>query len=235
MCLLRNGTQLSLLKVSYILNSLEAECIATTVIIGCSVSFFGSLIVHGLIAALYYYRWKVRYLLFRGRRVFSPFQNLYHSLEGHDIQFEYDVYISYHHDFYFSSTETLHEFVIQRIYPVLRQIGFKIQIRDELAIGMKLFDDISKALRKCYRVIVLLTNNYCADYWNVIEFNIAVMEGIYSKRQVVIPVLLESLNEREMHGEVYASLKSNIIPRYTSDISDRAFIDYLNCRIRNTC
>lgn len=91
-CLFRNGTQLSLLNVSYILNSLEADCIATTVIIGCSVSFFGSLIVHGLIAALYYYRWKVRYLLFRGRRVFSPFQNLYHSLEGYDIQFEYDVY-----------------------------------------------------------------------------------------------------------------------------------------------
>ena len=35
---------------------------------------------------------------------------------------------------------------------------------------------------------MLLSNDYCVDFWNVFEFNVADMEGIYTKRQVIIPV-----------------------------------------------
>ena len=35
---------------------------------------------------------------------------------------------------------------------------------------------------------MLLSNDYCVDFWNVFEFNVEAMEGIHTKRQVIIPV-----------------------------------------------
>ena len=37
---------------------------------------------------------------------------------------------------------------------------------------------------------MLLLNDYCMDFWNVFEFNVADMKGIYTKRQVIIPLTL---------------------------------------------
>ena len=36
---------------------------------------------------------------------------------------------------------------------------------------------------------MLLSNAYCVDFWYVFEFNAADMEGIYTERQVIIPVI----------------------------------------------
>ena len=35
---------------------------------------------------------------------------------------------------------------------------------------------------------MLLSNAYFVNFWYVFEFNVADMEGIYTKRQVIIPV-----------------------------------------------
>ena len=37
---------------------------------------------------------------------------------------------------------------------------------------------------------MLLSNDYCMDFWNVFEFNVSDMGGIYTKRQVIIPLTL---------------------------------------------
>ena len=80
----------------------------------------------------------------------------------------------------------------------------KVLITDELAIGRKLYEVISNALRKSRKVIVIYSNDYCADHWNVFELN----EGIYTKRQVVIPVAIENLYSDDFHEEIITSLKT---------------------------
>lgn len=80
--------------------------------------------------------------------------------EESKIDLEYDIYISYERDPIVTGNETLHEFVTQKMYSQLMRRGFRVLIRDELEIGMKLYDVISRALRKCDKVIILLTKDY---------------------------------------------------------------------------
>ena len=56
----------------------------------------------------------------------------------------------------------------------------------ELYAGRKLYSEIIKT----GNIIVLLSNDYCMDFWNVFEFYVADMEDIIYKRQVNIPVTL---------------------------------------------
>ena len=70
--------------------------------------------------------------------------------------------------------------------------------------------------------------------WNVFEFNQAVMEGIYTNRQVAIPVLFESLRRDNMKEEICEFLQMEPVHKYSPKLSDRAFIDFLYERIRDT-
>ena len=75
-----------------------------------------------------------------------------------------------------------------KLYHWFKSRGFKVLIRDELYACRKLYSEISKAFFKTGNIIVLLSNDYCVNFWNVIEFNVADMVGIYTKRQVIVPV-----------------------------------------------
>ena len=152
--------------------------------------------VLGLLSQLWYRRWKLRYLLAVGRRTVVP----YHPIEEMEIELEYDVYISYERDFHLTADETLHEFVEQKLYPELQRRGLKVLIRDEFEPGVGLYDAISQALRRCKKVVSLISK----DYYKVFEFNVALLEGIYTKRQVIIPVALENVERDDLHIEIYA-------------------------------
>ena len=56
---------------------------------------------------------------------------------------------------------------------------------------------------------MLLSNDYCMDFWNVFEFNVADMEGIYTKRQVIIPLTLVKMEKVKVliRDESYACRK----------------------------
>ena len=47
------------------------------------------------------------------------------------------------------------------------------------------------------------------DFWNVFEFNVADMEGIYTKRQVIIPLTLVKMERVQIliRDELYAGRK----------------------------
>ena len=173
----------------------------------CIVGFLFLNIVLGLLSQLWHRLWKIRYLLAIGRKTVTP----YHPIEESEIELEYDVYISYERDFELTCDQTLHEFVAQKLYPELQQIGLKVLIRDEFEPGVGLYNAISQALRRCKKVVSLISKDYCKDYWNVFEFNVAVLEGIYTKRQVIIPVALENDESDDLHTEIiYFSLRSYI-------------------------
>ena len=230
-CKFLNGTELSLSRVSEIQDLLENGCIVMEVTLGCIAMFTLLHLTLIIIALCWYNRWKFNYLLSIGRRTVNP----YHPLEGGVIEMEYDVYISYERDYNVTPDETLHEFVAQKLYPGLRQKGFRVLIREELDIGMRLYEVISQAARKCDKVLVLLSKSYCSDYWNVFEFNMAALEGIYTKRQVVIPIAFENVDRADLHDEVHAFLKVQPVPAYTrnSRIKEQDFIDYVSKLIRD--
>ena len=223
MCKYENETQVSLCHRVKIYQQLKDECIYVTVTVSCVIYFIVLLIGGSVVAVLLHKRWKEQYLSVFGRRSVNP----YHPLEECQIELEYDIYISYERDHDISANKSMHDFVTKELYPWLKQKGFKVLIRDELHAGRKLYSEISEALRKTRNVVVLLSNDYCADFWNVFEFNVAAMEGIYTKRQVIIPITFEILKPELFHEEINAFLKSGPLPRYTLNTKFSVLADFL--------
>ena len=223
MCKYENKSQVSLSHRAAIYQLLKDECIYVIVTVTCVLVFIFLLVVGFCVAILLHKRWKEQYLSVFGRRCVNP----YHPLEECQIELEYDIYISYERDHDITAHETMHDFVTKKLYPWLKQRGFKVLIRDELYAGKKLYTEISEALRKTRNVIVLLSNDYCLDFWNVFEFNTAATEGIYTKRQVIIPVTFEILNPLVFHEEITAFLKSGPLPRCTPNTNFTELTDYL--------
>ena len=223
MCKYENKSQVSLRHRAAIYQLLKGECIYVIVTVSCVLAFIFLLIGGVGVTILLHKRWKEQYLSVFGRHSVNP----YHPLEECQIELEYDIYISYERDHDITAQETMHDFVTQKLYPWLKRRGFKVLIRDELYAGRKLYSEISEALRKTRKVIVLLSNDYCVDFWNVFEFNSAAMEGIYTKRQVIIPVTFEILKPELFHEEINAFLKSGPLPRYTPVTNFTKLADYL--------
>ena len=223
MCKYENGSQVSLRHRAAIYQQLKGECIYVIVTVTCVLTFIFFLIGGFCVAILLHKRWKEQYLSVFGRRSVNP----YHPLEECQIELEYDIYISYERDHDITAHETMHDFVTKKLYPWLKRRGFKVLIRDELYAGRKLYAEISEALRKTRNVIVFLSNDYCLDFWNVFEFNTAAMEGIYTKRHVIIPVTFEILNPVVFHEEITAFLKSGPLPRYTPNTNFTELTDHL--------
>ena len=230
MCkLTKSNTTYSISKIAELHDKLKVECIAKDVLKGCIVGFLVLNIVLGLLSRLWYRRWKIRYLLAIGRKTVTP----YHPIEESEIELEYDVYISYERDFDLTTEQTLHEFVAQKLYPELQRRGLKVLIRDEFEPGVGLYNAISQALRRCKKVVSLISKDYCKDYWNVFEFNVAVLEGIYTKRQVIIPVALENMERDDLHTEIYAYLRSGSISYFSRNVRNEDLFEFLCEKIRD--
>ena len=228
MCKYENGSQVSLNHRAYIYQQIEYGCNYILVTFSCVAIFAFFLIVGGAVAVVSHKRWKAQYLSAFGRQIVNP----YHPLEECNIELEYDIYISYERDHDITPNETLHSLVANKLYPWFQQKGMKVLIREELDIGRKLYEVISNAMRKSRKVIVLLSNDYCIDYWNVFEFNVAAMEGIYTKRQVLIPVAFEILKPEVFHEEIATFIKSVPIPRYTMGTDFIELAEYLFGKVR---
>ena len=222
-CVYKNGSELGLSDIVNIHRVLEAECIAVTVLVSCIFVFVVENLILGSIAVLLDRRWRFKYLSLVGKKAINP----YHPIEDREIALEYDMYISYAYDHMLTPTQTLHELVAQGIHPCLKRRGFNVIIREELDVGRKLYDVISQVLRRSRKVIVFMSNDYCKDHWNVFEFNMAAMEGIYTKREVIVPIVVENLNPKDLHEEVYAYLRSGPVAKFTAETTFRGLIEYL--------
>ena len=209
--------------------TLKYKCTVKEVTLGCAATFVMLHLILGILYAIWHRRWKIKYLLAVGRKTVYPF----HPIEDCQIELEYDVYISYERDYDVTRDLSLHELVANVIYPALQRRGYRVVIRVELEPGVGLYHSISHTLRRCKKVVALVTRDYCRDYWNVFEFNIAVLEGIYTKRQVMIPVAFEQIGRDDVHDEIFAFLRAGEIGHHTANVTDEMLVDYLSDKIRD--
>ena len=219
----------SLSEISKLHESLRYKCTVKEVTLGCIALFVLLHLILGIGYLIWYKRWKFRYLLAVGRKNVYP----YHPIEDCEIELEYDVYISYERDYDVSRDRTLHELVAQVVYPALQRRGFRVVIREEIEPGAGLYNSISYYLRRSKKVVALISRDYCRDYWNVFEFNMAVLEGIYTKRQVLIPVAFEQIGRDDLHDEIYAFLRAGSVGHHTANVTDEMLVDYLCDKIRD--
>lgn len=60
----------------------------------------------------------------------------------------------------------------------------------------------------------------------------AVIEGSYLKRSVVIPVTLASIDPEDLYEEIFTYLKSEPVPYVRGECVGKVLIDYLSERVR---
>ena len=208
---------------------LKYQCTKVEVVLGCVACFTLLTLILSIIALVWYKRWKFNYLLSIARYKVNP----YHPIDDNEIEMEYDVYISYERDFNVNTTMSLHQFVTQKLYPELQRRGFRVFIRDELRPGIELYNGISDVLRKCDKVIALISKSYCTDQWNVFEFNRAVLEGIYTQRQVMIPVAVEEIGREHLREEIFTFLKSGPVPYLSANVTTARLFDFMFNKLRD--
>ena len=228
-CQYPNGSQVNFEGNPELIELVRQKCIAKFILIGCILTFGVQTLGYAFASYVWYSRERFKYLLTIGRRNLNP----YHPLEEGEIQLDNDVYISYEGDSQVTPDKTLHELVTQTIYPELKRLGYSVIIREEFQPGIGLYNSISLALRKTKKVVALVSADYCKNYWNTFEFNTAVLEGIYTKRQIIFAIAVTPLNPRDLSKDVLAFLSSRPIPYFSRNVSEDTFMHFLTDGIRD--
>ncbi|KAL4241120.1 toll-like receptor 4 [Mactra antiquata] len=205
-CRYSNNTIVNLANIDEIVYLLKYECSALTVVITCVSFFVISTTLSFSFAVIYQKRWQFRYLYYMGRNNL----NLYHPLEETEIEVDTDVYISFETHFQLTENVDLHTFIRDTLYPRLTADRFNVKIRDDLLGNLPFFKVIPTVIRKSRRVVVFLTLDYLNDYWNVFEFHMAVLEGIYTKRNILLPIMVGDSLNIDKFPEIYTCIQAKI-------------------------
>ena len=59
------------------------------------------------------------------------------------------------------------------------------------------------------------------------------LEGIYTKRQVIIPVALENMGRDDLHTEIYAYLRSGSVSYFSRNVRNEDLFEFLREKIRD--
>lgn len=218
-CAYENKTLIPLGNIGAVLQHLSYNCSSWIVITSSIVGFVVIFLISLLCVVLYRKRWQLRYLYQVSRTTLNP----YHPLEEDSVLLETDVYISYDMDFLLAGETTMHDFVTRVVLPNLEAHHFTVRIRENLLPGSHIGREITNCLRSCKKMVVIVTEGFCMDYWNTYEFNMAVMEGIYTKRNIVVPVIIGDLQAvgHTLNSEISSFLRAKLAQNEMINISNK--------------
>ncbi|XP_061174722.1 toll-like receptor 4 [Saccostrea echinata] len=221
-CKLDNGTSFGFRDIETVLQLLEIQCKnyqqVTFVITSVIVCFF-MIIVSGLI---YRYRWKLRYLFYMTKnkyRLASPI---------HRDTFTFDAFISYaDEDSDFAVRESISQLEESR--------GLRLCLsKRDFRPGSEIAANITEAISKSRKTIIILSNHFLNSYWCMYEFNMARMESIYTRngRDVLFMVMYRHVTARMLPLSMLALVESRSYIEYPDDPQgDVVFWD----KIAETC
>ncbi|XP_052794410.1 toll-like receptor 4 isoform X2 [Mya arenaria] len=139
----------------------------------------GVIVTITLGTATYKNRWKIRYVMYsRGRR---------YRHEGFEHMFSHDAMISY--------SKGRASFIKNLLVPSLEQrhqLDFWIADRNSQA-GVSVAENITHAICTSRKVVLLVDNEYLSDSWCDYDLNMALVESVETKRNMIIVVLMEQI------------------------------------------
>lgn len=197
-CTYKNNSKIPFSKFEYAVNQLEINCHEDTILTYVSVCFYVMSMATLVFAALYRQRWKVRYLYHIGKQSLNP----YHQMEEEYVLLDTDVYFSYEMNYILAEDVTLHQCISNHVIPFLRANGLTVKVREDITPGRSMSREIVDIIRHSKKVVAVISPDFSTDFWNTFEFNMSVMEGIYTKRDVIVPLLLCEDNDIELPNEI---------------------------------
>lgn len=133
---------------------------------------------------VYRNRWKLRYIYYSRNRRYRH--------KGFEYLFENDAFISY--------AESNACFIKNKVVPSLEvQHGLRIWVADRNSIpGTSIAENISHAIYSSRKSVLLIDNAYLSDTWCDYELNMAHVESVETKRNLIIVVLMASIEMNKL-------------------------------------
>ncbi|XP_046569176.1 toll-like receptor 4 [Haliotis rubra] len=207
-CLTKNGMVNSFRNLDSIITSLEKECSSSVLTSVLTVSsLFITMVGIGL-GAGYRHRWKLKYLYFVGRRK-------YRELETTDQDgqvYEYDAFVSY--------ADTDRCLVIESMISELEDKGglrLCIHHRDFLP-GEVIASNIVNAIQNSRKTLIVLSPSFLKSHWCDFEYNMAQMEGITRRQNIVLVVLYQHVDMKHLPKDMAVMLSNNCYLEYNTDV-----------------
>ncbi|XP_013069695.2 toll-like receptor 4 [Biomphalaria glabrata] len=162
-----------------------------------------------LAGIIYRFRWKLRYIYH------ATYLRLKSVEEENSEQFRYDVFISYAHQD--------EEFILKVLYPELGSRGLNVHVhgRDFVA-GEFIASNIVTAVRESRKTLVVLTLDLLKSKWCNYEIQMANMESVHTGRQVLVFLLKDSLNNKQLGTELLFHIRNNTYIVYPQNDTERS-------------
>lgn len=198
--------------LKYIINTLENDICKDRTWITWTASI-ASVVCSGLLSALlcilvYKNRWKLRYLYYtRHRR---------HIVEGYERLFQYDAFISY--------AKTFGSFMKHTAVPALEEIhNLSTWVYDKNCVpGISMAENITHAISNSKKAVLLINRNFLKDSWCEYETNMAVVESITTKRNMLVIVIMDQIDMNELPIYIQKLLKSERSLEYPENRHDES-------------
>ncbi|KAL4238090.1 hypothetical protein ACF0H5_002802 [Mactra antiquata] len=130
------------------------------------------------------HRWKLRYLYYsRHRR---------HVVEGYDRIFQYNAFICY--------ARVCGGFLKRVVVPMLEAThGLVTWVYDKNSLpGISTAENITHAINNSKKCVLLVNREFLADSWCEYETNMALVESIITRRDMIIVVMMEPIPMLEL-------------------------------------
>ncbi|XP_021349391.1 toll-like receptor 4 isoform X2 [Mizuhopecten yessoensis] len=153
------------------------------------IMFFISLVTSCIV---YRYRWKLRYLFYKARAKYRRHTRITNAEDDDD--YTYDAFILY--------CSENHQFVRKEVLSQLEDssgLQLCVNVRDFI-IGLSLAQNITNAVKKSRKIVVLLSRSYLDSCECMIEFTMARMESIYARGDdsVLFLVFYEDISDKDL-------------------------------------
>ncbi|XP_062596482.1 toll-like receptor 4 [Saccostrea cucullata] len=206
-CKLDNGTSFGFQDIETVLRLLEVQCKnyqALTFIITSVIVCFVIIIVTGLV---YRYRWKLRYLFYMTKNKYRLASPIYQDT------FTFDAFISYADE---DRDFALHESISQ--LEESRGLRLCLDKRD-FQPGTEIAANITEAITKSRKTIIILSNHFLNSYWCMYEFNMARMESIYTRngKEVLFMVMYRHVTAKMLPLSMLALVESHSYIEFPDD------------------
>jgi Leucine-rich repeat (LRR) protein len=206
-CKLDNGTTVGFQDIESVLQFLGIQCRDFKLVIVISTSVIIVFVI-GMVAGLIYrYRWRLRYLFYMTRNKFRLYSPILQDT------YMFDAFISYAEE---DGDFAIHESISQ--LEDARGLKLCLSNRD-FRPGTEIAANITEAISKSRRTIMVLSNHFLNSYWCMFEFNMARMESIYTRNgnDVMFLIMYRRVSAKTLPLSMLALVESRSYIEYPDD------------------
>ena len=212
----KDGTVVSFSEFRPALERLQKNCQSYTavyIVAAISMTAFVGLLLGGF---GYRFRWRIRYFYYIAKAKYIGYQPIHDS----DSQtYQYDAFVSYANE----DGDFVKNIMVRNLED---EHGLRLCVHErDFTPGRPIAENIIQAIMNSRRTLVLLSKNFLKSKWCRYEFDMARIEGIYSREgeSILFVVMYEDVDMTEMSHEMLECLETESFLKYQNDETEMQY------------